>query len=472
MKVVETWQTEAQDDSAIGVPDLEKAVAHLRVLTGRSPLAVHVVSAKGASVGRVGGGCDFVIDDGRMSRRHARIERGITGWHLQDLFSRNAGFVDGRGHGKGGRAALADGSVIRLGDTLLVFRESTPTTDGRPDSAVFPGISPRAVEVRRRIDALAAGAGHVLILGETGTGKERVAQAIGDSRASHPFVTLNSAELSRDLARSELFGHVRGAFTQAHATKLGLVDKAGDGVLFLDEIGELSLDVQAELLRFLEDGSYRPLGSTELRHSNARVIAATHVDLDQAVQKNRFRRDLLARLRASNAPLELPPLRDRREDVFGWTQLFFREFERDPGQHPWTVGALECLLLYPWKENLRELRAVVSQAAEQSLEFPCAPEHLPPAVRTHRGTLRAPNAAQDDATPLHVPAARSEPPVPELPAPEPSRAEIDDALRQTQGRVRTASQLLGIERRKLYRLCEKYGISLESYRGDTEREDE
>jgi two-component system NtrC family response regulator len=462
MKVVETWQTERQEDSAVGLADRDHAIAHLRVLTGRLPHAVHVFQAGGTSVGRVGGDCDMLIDDGRMSRRHARIERGITGWRLQDLVSRNGGFVDGHGFGAGERMALVDGSVIRLGDTLMVFRTSAPTSDGRADSPVFPGISPVVVAVRRRIDALASGGGHVLILGETGTGKERVAQAIGERRAPHPFVTLNSAELSRDLARSELFGHVRGAFTHATANKPGLVDLAGDGVLFLDEIGELSLDVQAELLRFLEDGSYRPLGSTELRHSNARVVAATHVDLDQAVQNNRFRRDLLARLRASNVPLELPPLRERREDIPGWTQLFLRQGNRDAGANTWTVGALECLLLYPWAENLRGLGAIVIEAATQSQSFPCGTEHLSAALRAHRGTLRArPSPMNDEPTPANVPAQ-----------PEPTQAEIEEALRSTQGRVRTAALQLGIDRRKLYRLCERFGIALEAYRGENQREDE
>jgi len=462
MTLVETWQTEGQEDSDVDLTSRARAIAHLRVLTGRVSQAVHVFQAAGTSVGRLGGDCDFQIDDGRMSRRHARIERGVTGWRLQDLVSRNGGFVDGRGFGAGERMALGDGAVIRLGDTLMVFRTSAPTSDGRADSPVFPGISPVVVAVRRRIDALASGVGHVLILGETGTGKERVAKAIGERRAPHPFVTLNSAELSRDLARSELFGHVRGAFTHAVGNKAGLVDQAGDGVLFLDEIGELSLDVQAELLRFLEDGSYRPLGSTELRHSNARVVAATHVDLDQAVQNNRFRRDLLARLRASNVPLELPPLRERREDILGWTQLFLRQGNHDAGTDPWTVGALECLLLYPWAENLRGLGGIVVEAALQSQSFPCGTEHLPAVVRNHRGTLRArPNSVHEEPTPAQIPVQ-----------PEPTQSEIEAALRSTQGRVRTAAQQLGIDRRKLYRLCERFGIDLGSFRTESQREDE
>ncbi|HET7500325.1 MAG TPA: sigma 54-interacting transcriptional regulator [Kofleriaceae bacterium] len=460
MKVLETWQTEQQDDSAVSLQELDHTIAHVRILTGRVPHAVHVFSSKGVSIGRLGSDCELVVDDGRMSRRHARIERTAAGWQLQDLGARNRGFVDGRGYGAGDRVPLADGAVLRLGDTLMVFRTSPPTGDGKADSEIFPGISPVAVAVRRRIETLASGMGHVLIIGETGAGKERVAQAIGKQRAPHPFVTLNSAELSRDLARSELFGHVRGAFTNATGNKPGLVDTAGDGVLFLDEIGELSLDVQAELLRFLEDGSYRPLGSTELRHSSARVVAATHVDLDQAVESGKFRRDLLARLRASNKPLELPALRDRREDILGWTQLFFRERNRDTTVSPWTVGALECLLLYPWEYNLRDLRSVVAEACEHTTTFPCGTEHLPSSLRGHRGALRAPIGV----TPP------DEPPVP--PPPDPTKAEIEEALKATRGNMRMASQRLVIDRRRLYRLCEKFGIARESYRSETQREDE
>src|SRR5262245_47761180 len=475
MKVVETWQTERQDDSAVGLTELDQSVAHLRVLTGRGVHAVHVVGSKGTSIGRPGGDCDFIVDDGRMSRKHARIERSVAGWQVQDLMSRNGGFVNGRGLGRGGRSPLADGSVLRLGDTLMGFRASIPTTDGRADSTVFPGVSPVAVAIRRRIDALAAADGHVLIFGETGTGKESIAKMIGEQRAPHPFVTLNSAELSRELARSELFGHVRGAYTHATTNRPGLVDKAGDGVLFLDEIGELSLDVQAELLRFLEDGSYRPVGSTELRRSSARVVAATHVDLDRAVQANRFRRDLLARLRASNEPLELPPLRERREDILGWTQLFFRELGREPGPTPWTVGALECLLLYPWNENLRELHRVVGHAAEQSPGFPCGTEHLPAKLRAHRGTLRSPSSTTppEEPTPATDPSPPSEPPQPDIPPPDPGRFEIEEALRKTAGRMRTAALHLNVDRRKLYRLCDNYAIDYKAYRGgQTQRDDE
>src|SRR5262249_46325652 len=153
--------------------------------------------------------CDVRSDDARMSRQHARIERNALGWQLVDLGSRNGGFVDGLGFAPQQCVTLADGAVIRLGDTLFVFRMSLPAADARSEDPVFPGVSPVAAGVRRRIDVLAAGSGHVLILGETGTGKERVSRAVA-SRASR-VVTLNCAELTRELARSELFGHARGS---------------------------------------------------------------------------------------------------------------------------------------------------------------------------------------------------------------------------------------------------------------------
>ncbi|HET9627534.1 MAG TPA: sigma 54-interacting transcriptional regulator [Kofleriaceae bacterium] len=457
---VETWQTEQQENSAIGHEVLAHELAHVRVLTGHAPSAVYVIASKGTSIGRLGGDCELVIDDGRMSRKHARIERGLTGWQLQDLGARNRGFVNGRGYGPAERVTLADGALLRFGDTLMVFRAQPPAGDGRPEWPVFPGVSPAAVAVRKRIDALAGGEGHVLIVGETGAGKERIARAIGAQRASQPFVTLNCAQLKGNLAHAELFGYARGAFTDAKGSRSGLVDLAGDGALFLDEIGELENDVQAELLRFLEDGSYRPLGATELRHSNARVVAATNVDLDHAVQNGKFRRDLLARLRASNTPLEVPPLRDRREDIPGWTQLFLRERNCDTGVSPWTVGALECLLLYPWLSNLRELRSAVGAVIEQEAAFPCGPEHLPLNLRTYRTNLRTPAGM----TPPDEPA--------QAPAHEPNKREVEDVLRQTQGNMRGAALQLGVDRRKLYRLCEKFGIAPVLYRSDTNRDEE
>jgi len=432
-------------------------VAHVRVVLGRSSRTVHEIPATGASVGRESSDstCEIRIDDARMSRTHSRIERVAAGWYLVDLRSRNGAFVDGLRAPE--RTPLRDGAVIRIGDTLLVFRASAPIDDGAAEMDAFPGVSPVAVRVRRRIRALAAASGHVLILGETGVGKERVARAFAEHGGTDRFEAKNCAELRSEFLRSELFGHARGAFTGATRAEPGLVGLVGDGVLFLDEIGELPLDLQGDLLRFLEDGSYRSLGSSELKHSKARVVAATNVEIEHAVAENKFRRDLLARLRASNAPLEIPPLRERREDIPLWTRRFFEEAGAPPAEEPWTVGALECLLLYPWLENLRELRGVVRALLEERIPLPYRADHLPARLRAHRASLRG-----DSDPPL-----RESAPPPRTPTKE----EIEAALLETKGNVRVAALMLGIDRRKLYRFLEQFGIALAHSRGTTQRED-
>jgi two-component system, NtrC family, response regulator HydG len=445
--------TDRQDDSALRQEGLRGRHAWLRIF-GVAPAGTsHRVSAPGTIVGRRAdpAQADVLLDDNRASRQHARIACDDGAWNITDAGSRNGGFVDGAVLAPGARLPLADGAVIRLGDTVAVFHLDMPASD-RGDTAFFPGISAQAQQVRHRVELLARAPGHVLVLGETGTGKERVARRIG--RDAPAIVPVNCAELSRELARSELFGHVKGSFTGA-TDREGLIDAARHGVLFFDEIGELPLDVQGELLRFLEDGSYRPVGAPELRTSRARVVAATNVDLDAAVRAGTFRRDLLARLRASSPQLVLPPLRDRRLDIPGWADSFLREAAADAPDQPWTAGTFECLLLYAWPENLRELRSVVRGAVEDPREWPLQPTRLPARLQDHRRGLRG--AVSD--TPLPPP------PEAEMPErPEPTRLEIETALRDSGGRMRAAAELLAVDRRKLYRLCERYGVDPNSFR--------
>jgi DNA-binding NtrC family response regulator len=446
--------TDRQDDSARYDVRMGAPAAHMRIVHGCPPgSAVEVVDVPpaGLAIGRATGDddADLALDDRRISRRHIRVESAILGWCLVDTNSRNGGFVDGRAFEPGHRVPLHDGAVIRLGDSLLVLRASAPAAiEG--DVAMFPGESPLAAGVRVQLRRLAAATGHVLIHGETGTGKEHAAQFIGRASAPGPFVPQNCAELTGGLARSELFGHVRGAFSGAHATKQGLIDAAGAGVLFLDEIGELPLDVQGEFLRFLEDGSFRPVGSTRLRRSAARIVAATNVDLDDFVRTGRFRRDLLARLRASNPPLELPPLRQRPEDILGWARRFAIEAQGSCPAELLAAGAAECVLLYPWPENLRELRGLVRSLVAGGPQEPLQPDHLPERLRAHRLRLRGDEGERRPGTAL--------PPV------EPSREAIEAALAETGGRMRTAAQLLRVDRRKLYRLCERSGIDVDLHR--------
>jgi DNA-binding NtrC family response regulator len=390
---------------------------------------------------------DVCVPDPKMSSLHARVWYQNERWHLADLHSRNGGFLNGASFGPGFSSALEHDTVIRLGDTLALFVDTEPIS-GEPDDGTFPGASAEADAVRRRVRILSRSPGHVLILGETGTGKERVARAVG--APLKPFLPKNCAELSRELARSECFGHVRGAFSGATESRPGLVEQANGGVLFLDEVGELPLDVQAELLRFLEDGHYRAVGSNELRFSSARVIAATHVDLDHAVSDGRFRRDLLARLMASNRPLELPSLRERRTDILDWSLRFLVEFgvPQMPAE-PWAVGFMECLLLYPWLGNLRELRGVVRGALEAHPSFPVGTSALPEAINEHRRQLRSKTFAPTTK-----------------PLPAPTREQIEAALASAGGRVRIAAQALQMNRTRLYRLCDRFDLDLKGFRTD------
>lgn len=204
----------------------------------------------------------------------------------------------------------------------------------------------------------------VLIRGERGTGKELVANEVHalSQRKSKPFIKINCAVLSRDLLASELFGHVKGSFTGATDTRTGLIMTADGGTLFLDEIGDLSPDAQAALLRFLQEGEVRPIGSLQTFKVDVRVISATNKALEEAMEKGTFREDLYDRL--NGFPLEIPPLRDRREDIPLLAEHFIEKYNRKYSENvtSFTKEAMNLLMDYPWKGNVRELENVVSRA--------------------------------------------------------------------------------------------------------------
>jgi DNA-binding NtrC family response regulator len=453
-------ETKRRQDSATSAEAPAASEAHLLVVFPRGQRALHGVATAGLTLGRASAPqkADLGFDDACMSRLHARLTRGATSWHLIDQGSSNGSFVNGCASREAEAAPLTDGAVLRLGDTLLVFRQTLPARFddlAAAEQTNFPGVSPAAVAIRQQLRELLNTSGHVLIVGETGTGKERASRTF--ERPGQPFVPVNCAELRKELARAELFGHERGAFTGAISTKLGLVKEAGDGVLFLDEVGELPLDAQGDLLRFLEDGSYRLVGSNGVKKSSARVVAATNVDLDQAVQARTFRRDLLARLRAHNAMVELPPLRERREDILGWADYFTREAGGKTVNELWTAGAAECLLLYPWPENLRELRGLVRSLLTKSALRPLQRADLPAALQAHCRSLRS-TTPNSTATPIS-----SAPPNKQVRAPE--RVEIEAILAETRGNVQVTAQKLNINRRQLYHLRDRFGIDIAKYRG-------
>ncbi|MCB9674414.1 MAG: sigma 54-interacting transcriptional regulator [Alphaproteobacteria bacterium] len=279
----------------------------------------------------------------------------------------------------------------------------------------------------------------VLVRGETGSGKELVARALHDlsPRAGRPFLAVNCATLTGDLLASELFGHVRGAFTGAVRDRKGLFARADGGTVFLDEIGELPLDIQPRLLRVLQEKRFSPVGGSESIRVDVRLISATHRALRREVQAGRFRADLMFRIRV--APLFIPPLRERPEDV----ELLVRHFMRvlsDGARdlHDVAPDALAAMQAYPWPGNVRELRNIVESALALGEGPVLTLDDLPPELRGE------PPPTEVDA--LDATLAQRE------------RAELIDALGRARGNRTRAAELLGISRTTLWRKLRELAI--------------
>ncbi|HEX8652605.1 MAG TPA: sigma-54 dependent transcriptional regulator [Pyrinomonadaceae bacterium] len=315
-------------------------------------------------------------------------------------------------------------------------------------------------EVFRLVDQVAQARSTVLITGESGTGKELIAKAIHESspRASKPFIPVNSSNIPSELLEAELFGHTRGAFTGAVAAKKGYFEVADGGSVFLDEIGDIPPETQARLLRVIQEREFTPLGDTTPRRVDVRIIAATNVDLKEAVRQGTFREDLYYRL--SVVPIELPPLRDRREDILPLAQHFIRKYNEENGRHineqiaPDVLALLEA---YSWPGNVRELENAIERAVV-----------IAPGTEITRECLRseindpqsARTAARGDGASLSVPLdiGRGVNFYDEV-----RRFEIDlirRALEQTSGHQSRAARLLGMNATTLNSKIKTYNINL------------
>ncbi len=229
----------------------------------------------------------------------------------------------------------------------------------------FIGRSDRMQAIFALVDQVAPARSTVLVTGESGTGKELLARAIHDrsTRAGRPFVTVNSSNIPSELLEAELFGHTRGAFTGAVAAKKGLFEVADGGSIFLDEIGDLPFETQARLLRVIQEREFTPLGDTTPRKVDVRIVAATNIDLKDAVRQGQFREDLYYRLAV--VPIELPPLRDRRSDILPLAQHFIRKYNAENSREVSEQLSPEVLALlegYPFPGNVRELENVIERA--------------------------------------------------------------------------------------------------------------
>jgi len=309
---------------------------------------------------------DVVLQDRSVSRRHCAIRPVAHGFEVSDLGSSNGTFLDGTALDK---ATITAGAVLRVGQTLLqLLPEENPIEIPPSNQERFGEMVGSSLAMRQVYALLERASGSdvpILLLGESGTGKELGARGIHQAspRLDGPFITFDCGAASEALIESDLFGHVRGAFTGAHAERPGALELAHGGTLFLDEIGDLPLRVQPKLLRLLERGEAARLGSTRMQRFDVRFVAATHRDLREEVARGTFRGDLYYRLAV--VEVQLPALRRRLEDVPDLVAAFLVD-----QRAPTTVGRctnLDRLMAYGWPGNVRELRNVVARAVALSL---------------------------------------------------------------------------------------------------------
>jgi len=316
------------------------------------------------------------------------------------------------------------------------------------------GVSHSWQDVLRQVGRVAASGTTILITGESGTGKEVVSRLIheGSPRCSKPFVAINCAALPEQLLESELFGHEKGAFTGAIATKIGRVEQAAGGTLFLDEIAEMSPLVQAKFLRLLQEREFQRVGGTRMLRADVRVVAATNRNLAAAIDRGQFREDLYYRLNVFEIPV--PALRDRPEDILPLAESFLEELGRSMGRPSAGISrdAREWLLAHTWPGNVRELRNAIERAILLCDGGLISHEHLPAAVGKPR-EARAQLQRLEPAAPVESSYPGG------LQLEEIERNLVEKALRDARGNKSRAARILGLTRSQLYTRIQKYGVN-------------
>ncbi|WP_437676661.1 sigma 54-interacting transcriptional regulator [Sorangium sp. So ce131] len=420
-------------------------------LGARKPLPSGAALSLGRDDPCLGEGC---LSSSRISRHHAALVAHADHVRLEDKGSRNGTYVNGERVTDG--RDLVGGEVLSIGPVLLLVHRA-PLRFDVPKSTLLVGRSHALARVLRQIELFAPGAGPVLLRGETGTGKELAAREIHEkSGRAGAFQPVNCGGLAGEVLHSELFGHVRGAFTGALRDRPGLFASADRGTAFLDEIGDAPANVQVSLLRFLDDHRVTPLGGDSARKVDARVVAASNVDFEGMIAGGRFREDLYARL--SGCTIRLPPLRERVEDIPLLVRHFVRAFAgRD---RPVQQELMLAMLLYRWPRNIRELAAVIRRAV---LEAP-AEDPIRGSPELMAELRRSARAAADPAPPGPRARARAGAAPEAEGSPRPDAAGLRELLERYQGNVASTAAHLRVSRNTLYRWLKELDVSVDDYR--------
>jgi DNA-binding NtrC family response regulator len=383
---------------------------------------------------------DLVLTDATVSRRHATVEEKSDGYVLRDLDSTNGTFLDGVRVREG---YLMPGAVIRLGQTELTFSPMEERIDNlRSDSSSFGELTGSSIAMREVygiLERIAPTDVTVLLEGETGTGKELAARAVHSRsrRANGPFVVFDCGAVAPNLIESELFGHEKGAFTDAAKMRQGAFELANNGTIFLDEIGELSLELQPKLLRALDQRETKRVGADKPIAVNARVISATNRDLEKEVKAGRFREDLYYRL--SVVRISMPPLRRKPEDIETISAQLLSGISAEInkkilGLSPEAAAALKA---YAWPGNVRELKNVLGRAAALCDGKRIEPKDLFLSQGTKDATLEGLSGKSLE---------------------EIEKSAIQATLKSVDGNKTEAAKVLGIAYSTLYEKMKKYGM--------------
>jgi DNA-binding NtrC family response regulator len=373
------------------------------------------------------------VDDPRVSRRHARFTFVRDQLVVADLGSRNGVFVNGR---RVEEQAIGAGDVVRLGDTVLLVARGAADPSDDDEALEIIGRAAVVHELRGTIERVAPTELPVVVVGATGTGKDLVVRALhARSGRRGPLLAVNCAALPGTLVENELFGHKKGAYTDATSAEDGAFVRAREGTLFLDEIGDLSLEAQPKLLRALENCEVTPIGAVAPVATDVRVVVATHVPLDAAMKEGKFREDLYARL--AGVTVKVPSLAERKEDVLLLFQRFLPAALRD---RPMTADFVESLLVYHWPRNVRELQKLAERLPVLQPDAP----FWQVAMLDEEMRL----SARDDD--VRANAVR--------PAGPPSRDELLALFARCGGNVSRVARLTRRSRKQVYRWMDRHGI--------------